>query len=126
MAGYVGGVLTASQVLLVHQVGQAVTFPANFGTTTSGASSRCGSLANATASTVLTVAQCPAASDPTVGGNYTTIGTLTFSVGGHAGALATSGGTTKAIAAGDFIRIAGPASADATLANVFLTLIANR
>jgi hypothetical protein len=126
MAGYVGGVLTASQVLLVHQVGQAVTFPANFGTTTSGASSRCGSLANATASTVLTVGQCPAASDPTVGGNYTTIGTLTFSVGGHAGALATSGGTTKAIAAGDFIRITGPASADATLANVFLTLIANR
>jgi hypothetical protein len=126
LAAYVGGVLTASQVLLLHQVGSAIVFPANFGATVSGGSSRCGSLVNATASTVLTVGQCVAASDPTNTANYTAIGTLTFSASGHVGALATTGGTSKSIAAGDFIRVIGPVSPDAGLAGVFLTLVGNR
>jgi hypothetical protein len=128
LAGYVAGVLTASQVLLVHQAGTAIVFPANFGADVVGGSSRCGSSANASGTTVLTVEQCPAAGDPTVSGNYAAIGTLTFAASPnlHTATLATVGGTSKSIAAGDFIRVIGPSSADATLAGVFITLVGNR
>ncbi len=124
LAAFASGVLTASQVLLVHQHPAAVTYPANFGASTSGGSSRAASLANATASTVLTVSQCLAASDPTNGANFGSIGSITFAAGGHAGTFVTSGAV--AFAAGDFLKISGPSSADATLASVAVTLVGNR
>jgi hypothetical protein len=123
---YAPGVLTNSQVLLVHQVGAAITFPANLGATATGGSSRGGSTTNATGSTTLTLGKCPAASDPTNTANFSAIGTLVFGAAGHAATLATTGGTSQAVAAGDFLRVIGPATADATLANVFMTLIADR
>jgi hypothetical protein len=124
VGGFVPGVLTASQVLLVHRFGTAVTFPSNFGTTNSGETSYCSSLANATGSTVLTIQKCPSASDPTSGGSWSNVGTITVSASGHAGTFSTTGAVS--FAQGDLGRVVGPASADATFANVALTLAGDR
>jgi hypothetical protein len=126
IAGFFAGVPTASQVMLVHRCATAITFPSNFGTTTSGANTGGGCLIDATASTTISVDKCLAASDPTVNGNWTQIGTLTISAGGHTASLATVGGTGKSAASGDFLRAAGPATADATAANIFITLAGDR
>ncbi|MDT7952830.1 MAG: hypothetical protein RQ966_15105 [Acetobacteraceae bacterium] len=120
------GTLAASQIIAAHAVPIAVVFPANFGTIGIGLASKGGCLVAATAAVTLDIDTCPAASDPTVGGNWTTIGTASIAAGGHAATLATAGGTTKALAAGDLLRVVAPATADATLANVFLTLVGTR
>lgn len=125
LAGFVPGTLTASQLMLLHQVPAAVTFPANFGASTNGGSSKAGSNINATGTVALTIDKCPAASDPTTGGNFANVGSIVFSAG-HAGTFSSSGGATVACAAGDFLRILAPGTADATLANVFLSLVGNR
>jgi len=122
---FVPGTLTASQLMLLHEFPAAVTFPANFGTTTSGGTSQAGSNVNSTGTVTCLISQCPAASDPTTGGNFTNVGTVTFSAG-HAGAITSTGGSTVACAAGDFLKILAPGTADATLANVFMSLVANR
>jgi hypothetical protein len=124
VGGFVPGVLTTSQVLLVHRFGAAVTFPSNFGATNSGETSYCSSLANATGSTVLTIQKCPSASDPTSGGSWSNVGTITVSASGHAGAFSTTGAVS--FAQGDLGRVVAPASADATFANVALTLAGDR
>lgn len=125
-AGFAAGVLAGGQILLVHQAAMAITLPANFAAASSGAASQAGATAKATSATVLNVERCTAASDPSVAGNWTTIGTITFAAGGYAGTLATTGGAAQSVAAGDFLRIVGPSPADATLANVFVSLAANR
>lgn len=126
VATYSPGVNTASQVVLYHKLSVPVTFPANFGATTNGGSSFATSLVNATGSTVFNIDKCPAASDPTVGGNWSTIGTASYAPAGHTGTLATTGGTSQALSAGDRIRIVAPASPDATLSGVSMTLVGNR
>ncbi len=125
VAGFVPGTLTASQVMLVHQLPAAITFPANFGASTNGGTSKSGSLAGATGTVSLLISQCAAAADPTNGANFTNVGTVTFAAG-HAGSFASTGGTAAAFAAGDFLKILAPGTADATLANVFMTLVGNR
>jgi len=125
VAGFVPGTLTASQVMLLHELPVAVTFPANFGASTNGGSSKSGSNTNSTGTATLTIDKCPAASDPTSGGNFSNVGSIVFSTG-HAGTFSSSGGSTVACAAGDFLRIVAPGTADATLANVFMTLVGNR
>jgi hypothetical protein len=124
LAAYAAGTLTASQMLLLHRFGTAVTFPTNFAATAAGGSSIAGSSANATGSTVLTVARCTAASDPTNPANFFNIGTITFGAGAHAATFATT--LAGIFAAGDTLRIMGPATPDATLAGVHLTLVGNR
>jgi hypothetical protein len=96
-------------------------FAANF-----GATSAVRSLANATASAAIAVQKCLAAADPTSSGSWVAAGTLTFAAGGHAATLATAGGTALTVAAGDMLRLVAPASADATLAGVFVTLAGDR
>jgi hypothetical protein len=114
---FVPGVLTASQVLLVHRVAKAVTLPANFAAV-AGYASQAGGTANATASTVVTAARALAAS-PT---SFSTVGTITFAAGGTVPAFATSAGAAVAFAAGDVLRLIGPASADATFAGFSATV----
>jgi hypothetical protein len=126
IAGFFAGVPTASQVMLIHRCGTAITFASNFGTTASGADTGGGCLTNATASTVISVDRCPAASDPTSGGSWTQIGTLTIGAGGHTMTAATVGGTSKTAAKGDFIRTVGPVTPDTTAANIFTTLAGDR
>lgn len=122
LAAYAAGTLTASQVILMHRFPSAVTFPTNFGITTSGGSSTAGSSANATASTVLTVARCTG--DPTNPANFFNIGTITFAAGGHSGAFVTT--LAGSFNAGDTLRLIGPATPDATLAGIHVTLVGNR
>jgi hypothetical protein len=126
IAGFFAGVPTASQVMLIHRCGTAITFASNFGTTVAGADTGGGCLTNATASMVISVDLCPAASDPTSGGSWTAIGTLTIGAGGHTMTAATVGGTSKTAAKGDFIRTVGPVTPDTTAANIFMTLAGDR
>ena len=110
---YVGGVLGASQLLGLHKVTRASTIPANF------AGSVAGATANATSSVVIDVAQALAASPNT----FTSIGTITIAAGSINATFATSGGTAKTLAIGDVVRVMGPSSADATLANFYVTIV---
>jgi hypothetical protein len=126
ISGFYSGVPGNSQLLLVHQCAKAITFPANFGSTNSGAASKAGCTVNATGSTVINIDKCLAANDPTSSGNWSTIGTLTIAASGHSATLATTGGSAQSCAQGDFVRAIGPASADATAANIFVTLAADR
>jgi hypothetical protein len=112
--------------MLIHRCGTAITFASNFGTTVAGADTGGGCLTNATASMVISVDLCPAASDPTSGGSWTAIGTLTIGAAGHTMTAATVGGTSKTAAKGDFIRTVGPVTPDTTAANIFMTLAGDR
>jgi len=116
---FVGGVLGSSQLLGLHRVSKAIRFPANFGSY-AGYLSEAGATANATASTVLTVAKALAAT-PTV---FSAIGTITFAAGTITPTFATSGGVAIDLVQGDVVQLSGPATADATLANVYVTLVA--
>lgn len=126
VAGFVPGTLAANQVLLVHKFAQAVSLPANFGTTNSGETSYSDALVNATSAVAIAVNKCPAGTDPTVASNWTQIGTITYAAGGHSGAFATSGAAAVSFAAGDKIQAVGPGTADATLANLAITLAGDR
>lgn len=126
LAAYIPSTMSASQCVLFHKFAGKATFPANFGTATNGEASYSESLVAATASTVLDIYSCPSATDPTVSGNWTAVGTITYSAAGHAGAFASTGGTTVVFNQGDKIKILGPSSADATLANINITLAGDR
>jgi hypothetical protein len=115
---FVPGTLTASQALLVHRVSKAVTLPANFAAY-AGYASQAGGTAAATASTVITVARALAAS-PT---GFSDVGTIIFAAGGTTPTFATSAGAAVAFAQGDVLRLAAPASADATFAGFSATIV---
>lgn len=121
VAGFFSGLPPASQVVLLHRFAAPVTYPANFGTAVNGASSTGGALANSTASATFTVWKDLSASDPTVVGNWTQIGTVTYSAGGHAPTFATTGSATETFAAGDYMKVVSPSSQDATLASLGFT-----
>jgi len=110
---YVGGVLGASQLLGMHKLPRAVTLPANLVGSVAGAT------AAATGSTVISVDRALAASP----GTFAQIGTITFAAGSATPTFATVGGTAKAMATGDVLRLIGPSTADATLANFYSTLL---
>lgn len=116
---YVGGVLGASQLLGLHRCTKAIVIPANFGSYL-GQASQAGGTANATASTVISVDRALAASPTSFG----QIGTITIAAGGIAATFATAGGASIGCAQGDVLRLVGPASPDATLANVYVSLVA--
>jgi hypothetical protein len=107
---FVGGVLSASQLLGLHKLPRAVSFPANFTGSTAGGT------ANATGSTVISLSRALAASPNT----FTQIGTLTFAAGTITPTFA---GSAVSCAVGDVLRLTGPSTADATLANVYVTLV---
>lgn len=115
---FTGGVLGASQLLGLHKFSKAVQFPANFGTY-AGHMSEAGATANATATTLLTVSTAPSASP----NSFSSIGTISFAAGSVTPTFTTSGAIN--IGQGDVLRVTGPVSPDATLANVYVTLVAS-
>jgi hypothetical protein len=80
-----------------------------------------GGTANATASTVITVARALAASPNT----FSNVGTITFAAGTVTPTFATSSGTAVNFAVGDRMSLTGPASPDATFANFYCSLVAS-
>lgn len=125
VSGFSGPVpLFGNQVILGHRFPVLVSFPQNFAPIAAGLESVCGSYVNATGAPALDVQRCAAASDPTVGANWTSVGTITFASAGHAATLTSSAAVT--FAEGDFLRIRAPASPDPTLAQIFLTLTGKR
>jgi hypothetical protein len=113
---YVGGTLGASQLLGLHRFAKAVSFAANFAAY-SGYAPEAGATANATASTVISVERALAASP----NSFSQIGTITFAAGTITPTFASAGAS---VAQGDVLRLLGPASPDATLANPYVTLVA--
>ncbi|WP_213308160.1 hypothetical protein [Paraburkholderia sacchari] len=107
MAMFAPGVLVNSQKLTRVNMARAVTFPINL----TGSYATAG--AAATASTVLTITR-----------NGTSIGTITFGAGATSGTFSFTSSVTTA--AGDVIQVTGPATADATLGDVSITLVGTR
>lgn len=101
---------TSSEVLLLYCAPNALTFPANF-VGSRGAIATGG--ANPTTSFVMAVFN-----------NATQIGTITVSTSGVF-TFATTSGLAQNVAAGNVIRIVGPATVDATIANFAATLLGN-
>lgn len=107
IATFAPGLGTASQKLLRVKVARACSFP-------SGASgSQATASANATASTTFTLSK-----------NGTSFATVNFAIGASSGTWTLSSTTT--FAAGDLLEIDGPGTADATLADVGITLSGTR
>lgn len=125
-SAFASAVLTTNQVFYFYQFATKVVYPANFGATQTGGSSTGSALINATASTTIKIDHCPTASDPTSGGNWTTIGTAVYAAAGHTAVLTTTGGVAMTFAVGDYIRCIGPATADTTLAGIAIVLVGDR
>jgi hypothetical protein len=100
---------SANQLLYRGKVARAVSFPANFSGSQFSAS------ANATGSTVFDIKK-----------NGSSIGDCTIGAGGTSPTFTTTGGSAQSFAAGDLLSIVGPASADATLADIGFTLAGTR
>lgn len=96
---------SASQLLYRGRLARAVTFAANF------AGSYFTATANATGSTVFDIQK-----------NGSSVGTCTIAAASITGTFATSGGTAQSFDAGDVLAIVGPATEDATLADMAFTL----
>jgi hypothetical protein len=116
---FVGGTLAASQLLGLHKVSKDISIPANFGSY-AGHVSEAGATDNATASTVLSVSRALAATPNT----FSQVGTITFAAGSITATFATTGSAAVPLSQGDVLRLTGPSVADATLANVYVTLVA--
>lgn len=114
-----GLMLASPRMTVYHGVPKAITFPVNFGSYL-GLASQSGGSANATASTLVTIAKAVAASPLT----FTQIGTITIAAGTTTPTFATTSGLVQNCAQGDIIRFRGPVSPDATLTDFFATLIA--
>jgi hypothetical protein len=111
IATFQSGVGSNGQIIAFVALNRQTTFPA------SAPNSHAGALTAATGSTTFTLYQCTAAS------NYatcTSFATVVFSASGKVGAWTQAAGVT--FAAGDALEVAGPGTADATLANVSITL----
>lgn len=111
----------SSQVIGHHKAAAAFVIGANF-SSAFGLANVAGGTANATASTVFAVERADAATPNT----FAAIGTITFGAGGVAATFATTGGTSKSIAAGDVIRIVAPASPDSTFTGFYATIVGSR
>jgi hypothetical protein len=97
------GVGTNNQILLRVKLARAVTFPA------SATLSQAAASANATASTTFTLKK-----------NGTSFATVNYAIGAAVGTWTQA--SDAVFAAGDLLEIDGPATADATLADVGITL----
>lgn len=116
IGAYVPGTMTASQNLLFHKFSKAVTLPANLGAWLGHTSEAGGSVA-ATASAVMTLAQA-AAGAPTT---FANVATITFAAGSVTGTMSTQAAIS--FAQGDILRVRGPATPDASFADLQLTLV---
>jgi hypothetical protein len=109
---FIEGAPSASEVLWV-----ALTDPGTFAANFSGSVGK--AQVAATASTVVTIRK-------DTGGVLSTIGTATFAIAGTVPTLATTGGVAQSFVAGDLLGFLFPASPDATLAGIALSLRAQR
>jgi hypothetical protein len=105
------GVTGAAQKLLVHKLPHAITLPASL------AGSSATALVAATASTAFVLAYVRS-------GSTTTIATFTFAAAGTVATI--SGVVIPTLAAGDVLTISGPATADATLADIGFSILASK
>jgi hypothetical protein len=110
---YVPGLLVANQFLLFHRFPKSVTFAANFSGYL-GLLSEAASGTAATATTVLTIARAA----PT---SFVDVGTVQFNAGSSVASFASA--APIVFAQGDIMRIRAPGAADATLSDVFLTIV---
>jgi hypothetical protein len=100
-----------NQKLLVHQLPHAITLPASL------AGSSMTALTAATASTAFVLAYKR-------GGTTTSIATFTFAAAGTTATI--SGVVIPTLAAGDILTISGPATADATLADIGFSILGTK
>lgn len=107
MAMFAPGVLANSQKLTRVNMARAVTFPSGL----TGSYATAG--VAATASTTFTITR-----------NGTSIGSINFAASATTGTFTFSSAVTTA--AGDIIQVTGPSTADATLADVSITLVGTR
>ncbi|NML88764.1 hypothetical protein HHL26_06745 [Sphingobium sp. TB-6] len=98
---------TSSEVLALHIATEDFEIPANFG----APASRGAVEVHPAATFALDVQK-----------NGSSIGTITISTGGVF-TFVTVGGTAKSVAEGDVIKVVGPASADAAITNVAITIV---
>lgn len=103
------GVPANSALLLYVPITRATTFAANF------AGSYAKATVAATAETVFDIQK-----------NGVSVGSITFAASGTSGTFVSSGGTEVSFAAGDVLSIVGPATADATLANIGIAMAGAR
>lgn len=113
---FVPGPLSASQTMLMHRLTKAITIPANGGLYL-GHQSEAAAGTPPTAGAVVMVSWA-AAGTPTVFGNVISV---TFTAGQPFAVFASTGPVN--FAQGDILRIQGPVSADATLTDVYLTIV---
>ena len=106
IAGGVSGPIAGSQIVLYFLAVRALNIPANFA----------GSI-----SEVLTA--FTSAATYTIYHNGTSVGTISFAASGTAGTFSTSSAFTMAV--GDNMTIQAPSTADATAANLAITILAN-
>jgi hypothetical protein len=110
-----------TQNIGLHKFVAPVVFPANFGSIASGETSVGSALVAATATTVFQVLKCPAAADPSVGGNWTNVGTITVAAGTYLPVFTTAAAAPITFAEADMMRISGTTS-DSTMADLTLSL----
>jgi hypothetical protein len=103
---FVTGSFISGEVLAAFVMDREVSFVANY------SPSQCIALTAATAASVITIKQ-----------NGTSIGTITFGIGGTVGAFA---GTAATFQIGDVLEFVGPVTADATLGNLCITFSGTR
>ena len=107
--GYIGSPGDAAYLLVPVKFTVAVTFPANF------SGSYAIAQVAATAETILTINK-----------NGSPCGTITFAASGTIGTFASSGGNPVSFADGDTMSVVNQATADATLADIGITLSGTR
>jgi hypothetical protein len=109
---FVEGTLGASETVFKFACVRSFTVPTNF----AGSVVIAGNAA--TASAVVSIGRIPSGST-----TNTQFGTLTFAA---AGTIPTLSATQTSFAVGDILTVIGPSSADATLANIAITILASR
>lgn len=115
---FIGGSMANSEILGLHRFSAGVTFPANFGVYSLHNSTGGGTTAPA-GTVVITVMKALNATPTT----FTQVGTITFSSGSVNPVFVTNGGAPVSFAQDDVIELMGPAVADQSFANFFITLV---
>ena len=116
VSAFAPGLMSANQKLLFHPFSKAVTIPANLGAYL-GHTTEAVASAAASGATTITLAKA-AHGTPT---SFSNVATITFSAGQVLGTMSTQAAIS--FAQGDILRVSGPGSPDASLADFALTLV---
>jgi hypothetical protein len=113
---FVPGVMSPSQTLLMHRFSKGVTIPANFGAYLGHISEAAAGTAS-TAPTTIQILKALTATPTT----FTSVGSISFSGGNVLGTFSTQ--AAFSFAQGDILKISGPVTPDATLADFTATIM---